>query len=424
MCGGGHANGESLQQPRAAGRRRVKCPARVDGMRLNPIWAGQIRPVDRNNWRVGHCAYESERPGARPTFARVMWAESENAKALGCTGKTAAGNRIGSPTHRVEATFGAAGPSGRRSAFALAEDLMHQAEARAIPCPAREPGSSETVPVQKFEKRPAGPKHPGILTKGCRINAAVFDRDWRKFSDFNERLAVEPRSHPAKKYLDAYENLFRRKVRAFKLQRDLALSRMARKEMRIYREALLGGARNDLLKGLLHLAAFTGMSVRDDIGLTKTYARLFTGAHLVDRVGDALDEVSTLALSDDAYTIDTLDIPGKVKRTGVETAIEAMRRFDRPGQMVAKLAQNIGKAILPNPQLGEGELGELREQHLKKRQLDDALQRSYRRDAARRGELRELKRGIHSGKYEIARWEIEERKRVRRVLTENCRREG
>ncbi len=417
---GSKSYGDSLQQQMKSAGRRLKCPRGVGGLRLSPIWSGQVQTDHKNGWLIAHCAYEGEGSRARPTFARVMWAETANAQPVGCSEQVPNSNRVNSPTHRMAALFGADSPNRRLSAAALGRDLMTQVKSDALPCPRAD---RETAKAATRRPEPArrSAKRPRALHADCTINHSVFDRSWKKYSDFDDRIPFRSRSHPVQRYHDAYENLLRHKVQAFKLRHEMALNREARKEMRAYRKALINGTKANLLKAFFRLAAFTGMTVRNGVGLGRTYAGLFSSASLVKQVGGALDTVNSLALPGSGYAIDTKDIPGKVKKVGVDTAIEAMKEFDHPERVVAKLVQSTAKAVLPNPALSERELDILRDQHLEKRHLDDALQKSYRLGAGRRDELRKMERAMESDRSEIVRWEREERKRVRFMLTESCR---
>ena len=263
----------------------------------------------------------------------------------------------------------------------------------------------------------------GELDADCAVKASSFDENWRKYSDFDDRIPLAEKSHEVKQHHDLYEKKLEKMVEAFALERDMEIDRLARLELRRYREALVKGIKANLLKAFWRLAYVTYSTVKGGKGTGESYAGVLTSAEKVKKVGEALKAVRGVAPKGSALEIDTRSVSGKVKSVGVDAAAEALTGLGNPAKVAAKLFESAGNMAPPSADLTKEEIAILSNQHLDKLALDDALQTSYKVNSERRGRLEKLEVEIAELDRQIATWEAKEKARVRLLLEDSCKKQ-
>jgi antitoxin component YwqK of YwqJK toxin-antitoxin module len=78
-------------------------------------------------------------------------------------------------------------------------------------------------------------------------------------------------------------------------------------------------------------------------------------------------------------------------------------------------------ATLPSGELTSEEIGILREQHLKNKEIDKAWADSFEANLERLDNVKELEAQIKELEKELAKWEAEEKNRVKASLVDNCK---
>lgn len=111
-----------------------------------------------------------------------------------------------------------------------------------------------------------------VLNKDCSINWDVFNRDWHKYSDIDERLSfaelsLNSRSLETQKYYTTQETLVDLKLQIYFLKRDMEIDGQMRLELRAYKDSLVKNIKVNLLKSFWRLAYITYDTVKTAKGL-------------------------------------------------------------------------------------------------------------------------------------------------------------
>ncbi len=78
-----------------------------------------------------------------------------------------------------------------------------------------------------------------------------FDKNWRKYSDIDEVIPFEERSYEAKQAAQTADEIVEKTIKAFELEYDLELERIALEEARTYKQALVLDLKTNLLKSAI-----------------------------------------------------------------------------------------------------------------------------------------------------------------------------
>ena len=301
------------------------------------------------------------------------------------------------------------------------------------PVPSASP-TVEATPEPSPEDTPTPTPHP-YLTEDCSIREDAFDEDWRLFADLDpeERVPMTSRSWEAQKYFAAYDAMMEAETERFLLLGDMEMDRKARLEMREYRRNLVGNLTANLVKSFFRLAYITFDTIQGTkglgsgaVGIGKSYAKLFTSANRIEKLGAGIEVLTKLTPKDSAYAINTKNVKGKVAAVGLAGGLEALEAMGDPktlGRKVFKAVMQRGTKtfLAPSAKLTPEEIAILRDQHLRKRGLDDALQESYRRNFQRRDRAEELAAESDRLLEDMKRWEKKEKEQVAERFRANCK---
>ena len=122
------------------------------------------------------------------------------------------------------------------------------------------------------------------------VNQEVFESDWVKYSDIDDRIPLEQRSYEASEYGKSENEMSRLYNLMYQNATNQELNRMNYIELVNYKKAVTTTHKKNLIKSTIRLAAFTGYTVNDSIGKGKTFAEniLKSGANLVTQLGDVI----------------------------------------------------------------------------------------------------------------------------------------
>jgi len=265
-----------------------------------------------------------------------------------------------------------------------------------------------------------------VLNKDCSINWQVFNQDWRKYSDIDERLSFDElnlreRSWETQKYYSTRETIVDLKLQIYFLKRDMEIDRQMRLELRAYKDSLVKNIKVNLLKSFWRLAYITYDTIKTAKGLGKSYSKLFTSAEVIPRLGASLKVLKGLIPKKSQLEINTKDTSGKVKAVAVTGALEAVESLTDPIDTGVAVYNETVKQIFPKADLTEEEIKILRDQHLNNRMITQALEESYRVNQERRKEVQRLEEEVKKLEEELLRWETEEKKRVADMLVDSCK---
>ncbi|HLB28244.1 MAG TPA: hypothetical protein VJK47_03425 [Dehalococcoidales bacterium] len=211
----------------------------------------------------------------------------------------------------------------------------------------------------------------------------------------------------------------------------MEMDRFARLELLEYRKALVKGLKTNLLKSFWRLAYVTYDTIAGKAGfgggslglkggsiaVGETYAKLFSDAGVIEKLGSALKVMRALSPGNSKLAINTDSIAGKLKSTGLSAALDAVESLGDPQAVAQTIFSSTAEQLLPSTaELSEEEVEILRSQALDKRKLDDVLQESYRVNSDRRRQVETLPAENKSLDAELQRWEQAEKERVAREL--------
>ncbi|MCR3923057.1 MAG: hypothetical protein NUK65_11180, partial [Firmicutes bacterium] len=140
----------------------------------------------------------------------------------------------------------------------------------------------------------------GIINDDCTVNEAVFEREWRKYSDFDERIPPESRSWEVQQYTETHKRIDELNRESFMLQAEMEFDRHLRLELREVKESLVRNLRGNLVKSFFRLSFLTADAIKTGVNLGGTYAKLFTAGVLnalpegLSYLKDAMDVVTGL----------------------------------------------------------------------------------------------------------------------------------
>lgn len=292
-----------------------------------------------------------------------------------------------------------------------------------------------------------------IMRNGC-VDKQLFEKDWRKYSDFDERIPLASRSSEVQKYNEVLDEIKECHVEIARIMVQMELDKEARMALNDYENALKKGLKTNLLKSFWRLAWITYNTVGGHTGSIgslvsrqarrghlyydgvmrtgKNYAEIFdSSASLISRIGKALATVKKLIPS--KYS----KLPGeggKVTNVGVEVIIEGLKNTDIDKfilkdemaivkmivSMVMKGIETTGKEVMPSIDISDEELGILRTQHVELERIKKAIEDSDRAKMVRESMLEKLNAQIHQAEQKAKEWEKSEKERVFIKLNREC----
>lgn len=251
-----------------------------------------------------------------------------------------------------------------------------------------------------------------IINQDGTLNQAVFDQDWKKYSDLDPRIPLTSKSWEAQQYTQVLQQVKEVKAQIFVLQRDMEIDRLMRLELREYKKNLVQNIKLNLLKSFWRLAYVTYQTVKSGKGVGESYAGLFTSAEGIKTLHNGLQLVQGLKPKADS------DL-GKNTESVVKLLDESLTIAQDPKKTGEVLFSRMSDEILgsmPSADLTPEEIGILRTQHLQNRYIDDVLQNSYMENRQRRIEVAGLEKQLQKLEQELARWEAGEKQRVADML--------
>ncbi len=285
--------------------------------------------------------------------------------------------------------------------------------------------------IWHYEAKAAASTGNEVINPDCTINEAVFDKDWMKYSDIDERIELKSRSWEAQQVALISRKIGDLEGESLRLQAEIILNGQVRREARELKKALVGTLKKNLIKSLFRLSILTADAVKTGYDLGTTYARLFT-LEAVESLPDALEKVQDVTevvgglMPEGSQAVNAVgEYAGDVK-----TAMDLLTASDEETAVILlegaldKAEEKAGE-ILPSwdtVPLSPQDIGILESQFLHNQALDEFLEDSYAQDRLRSARVRNGIPGEIEGlKEELALWEGKEKQRVREMLIAECR---
>ncbi len=259
-----------------------------------------------------------------------------------------------------------------------------------------------------------------VYNEDGSVNKNVFEQDWKKYSDIDERIPFQSRSYEAQRYDAVLAQIADNRLEIYILKQEMEIDRLQRIQLREYKQALVANIRDNLIKAMIRLSYVTYTTIKAGKGMSENYRKLFSGSvSNIEKIGSGLKVITGLQPQPNspvtigsaaenmgkAGVLEYLDTLGDPKKTGKAVFDEAVK-------------QSQGLAGL-SPDITPEEVAILKEQHLKNREIDKVLEESYKLNRERRIKIQELEKATADLEKELARWEKEEKQRVWDELSAN-----
>jgi hypothetical protein len=217
------------------------------------------------------------------------------------------------------------------------------------------------------------------------VNQEVFEKDWEKYSDIDNRIPLNERSYEAMEYGKAEQEIPRLYRLMYQTAANQELNRLNYIDLADYKKAVATTHKKNLIKTTIRLAAFTGYTVKDSVGKGKTFATniLKSGATVVTQIGDVLTVTSDFVTDSYKESFGTLQ---KVYQYGtsddiVKEIFDDMKK-DVKDQVSIKIDETIDEAIgrkripdytVDDLKISDDDVQLLKSHYDKSRELDNAI---------------------------------------------------
>jgi hypothetical protein len=217
------------------------------------------------------------------------------------------------------------------------------------------------------------------------VNQEVFEKDWEKYSDIDNRIPLEQRSYEAMEYGKAEQEIPKLYSLMYQAAANQELNRLNYIDLVAYKKAVATTHKKNLIKSTIRLAAFTGYTVKDSVGKGKTFATniLKSGSTIVTQIGDVLTVTSDFVTDSYKESFGTLQ---KVYQYGtsddiVKEIFDDMKK-DVKDQVSIKIDETIDEAIgrkripdytVDDLKISDDDVQLLKSHYDKSRELDNAI---------------------------------------------------
>ncbi|MEA2000176.1 MAG: toxin-antitoxin system YwqK family antitoxin [Euryarchaeota archaeon] len=277
-----------------------------------------------------------------------------------------------------------------------------------------------------------------VIDDDCNINQDVFDRDWKKYSDIDERIPLDEREWPAQQYGVTQSKIVDAEVQIFFLKRDAEVDRLMCLELKECKKALVHEQKVNLLKSFWKLSYYTAATTykayRAGISIGMAYVNLITTMSSVSELGSTLKILTdgfyqltgnSLAFADNTQSITEATAWGTfgTSLSGAYEALESLGDPKKIGVAVFTQVSREAEATLPSATLSDEEVDILRTQYLKSHRLDHTRKQRYKAYLEGKDKVRKLEAQIKEWENELVKWEAEEKSRVKESLVDSCKKE-
>ncbi|QSX09494.1 hypothetical protein J0B03_05365 [Alkalibacter rhizosphaerae] len=218
------------------------------------------------------------------------------------------------------------------------------------------------------------------------INMEVFERDWIKYSDFDDNIPLESRSYEVQQAIKLDNEIEKIGSEILYLELILEMERKSRLEEIEYKRALVSRHRGNIVKSLIRMAYFTYDTANSAADVAKSGAEnILEATSNIQVLGEMIGLVDHFNPNDHTKS-------QKVIRTGGITLLSSGLDFEETAEaMVDEIIPDIKLSNeVDNVKLSEEDIDKLAAGHLKNRQLDISIAESYSVCSDMRKEVKKL----------------------------------
>jgi hypothetical protein len=263
------------------------------------------------------------------------------------------------------------------------------------------------------------------------VNQEVFEKDWEKYSDIDDRIPLEQRSYEAMEYGKAEQEIQKLYSLMYQTVANQELNRLNYVDLADYKKAVATTHQKNLIKATIRLAAFTGYTVKDSIGKGKTFAEniLKSGATLVTQIGDVLTVTSDFVTDSYKESFGVLQKAYKYATSDdvVEEILDDMKK-DVEDQVGIRINDTIDEAIgrkripdytVDDLKITDDDVQILKSHYDKSRELDNAILQNRKENTKYKNKTNDIVWGILSEMNKLDEFRKAEKDRVFYVLSQN-----
>ncbi len=255
----------------------------------------------------------------------------------------------------------------------------------------------------------------------CRNAIDNFDRDWDKYSDFDDRLGDDV-SYEVQQFNTTLDAIGLALDEMEEIEYVLALEEEFRIELRAYKEALVLNIRQNITKAIFRLAWVTYNTTKSAMGGKGSVEKLLDPANNVEVAGATMKLIqSHIPAHEKKLQFDTSNTSGKLQSIAWNATLEAMESSANPYDIAKQGMKDLKSAAVGGPDISEAEVAILREQHLDKNAVNKAIADSQAESARLRVELYETGQAVLELYDELQEWKYKEQLRVLNNLEEQCK---
>ena len=265
------------------------------------------------------------------------------------------------------------------------------------------------------------PEKTDAEKRECKEALENIERDWEKYSDFDDRLGSDV-SYEVQQFNKTLDEIATLVSQAHELEYKMEIDRQIRLELREYKTALVQNIRTNLLKSFWRLSYVTYTTIKGAHGAGGSVEKILQPESVMQGVGAGLKLIqANIPPTAKDYQIDTATNQGKIKSIAWNATLETMESIANPKDIAIQFMKDTRGAIIPSANISDEEIQILRTQHLNNKAVDAVLAESYAVNGERRAELAQIQKQITNKYNELQTWKHKEYQRVKANLEDQCK---
>ncbi len=253
-----------------------------------------------------------------------------------------------------------------------------------------------------------------------------YQKDWKKYSDFDYRIPMESRSYEAQQYYKAVDDIAEKSAKVYELERDMAIEEVAKQNLIDMKQAVFIGNKKNLVKAFIRLSYVTAHTIVKASQAGRSYGDMLVDPtkNGVQVLGEVIKAVDHLDPPNSAIAINTNTTRGKVNevaRAGWQETLTSFGDGTATGTAMAKKALELATKA-PEPKLSEADFAILKAEYQEMKRLDAEIQNSDARLFKMLWEKRALEQQITYLKSDLWDYEMDEKERTDSMLIAECER--
>lgn len=259
--------------------------------------------------------------------------------------------------------------------------------------------------------------------ENCNLKES-YHKEWKKYSDFDYRIEAGERSYEAQKYYNAVNDITKKSAKIYELERDMAIEETMKKELIVYKTAIVSNHKKNLLKSFARLSFYTADTVWQHAVAGKQYGKLLTGPlnSGVKLAGEAMKLINSYAGANSSLKLDTTKVEGQINdvaRAGWMETISSMGNPTKVAEAMVKKGTRYAMGV-PESKLSDKDFEILKNAHGKINEINSMIADADSRILKKLWGKRALEQEVIHLKSSLFDLEYDEKDRVDGMLIGEC----